>query len=153
MHVFKKNVFEIFIGKYSDKFIIIFFIIIFLVETFNNLQLNCPKTTLYVGIPISIFIWILAEIIYRKFAYKIIFDSRSGEAIFCMFREKEVIKTRIYNIKEIYMGAYMNFHFDGKVIKYKGYDDLKLMEFIDKSNIPVKYNKIGRLLTGRDKES
>ena len=156
MTVFKRSGGEVLAGRYIDKAMLIFVLVFALFESFQSSTIDFHrffKFTLYLGIPCFILIWLIATIGFWKFAYKIKFDEESGEVTFYMYRSKDRT-IRIQSINKILMGVAINFHFDGNVVRFHGYDVPGLMEYIDDNEylVPVEYNRLGEFFSGRKRQ-
>ena len=156
MNVFKRGTLEIVAGKYTDKVVLVIVTVFGFWVSIESSKIDLHRFVkfLSVGIPlVFVPIWFLFSILCWRFAYKVQFDEESGEVTFYMYRRKD-ITIRIHSINKIVMGVTVNFHFDGKVVNYHGYDDSRLMEYIHNNNyaIPVEYNKLGEFFSGRKRQ-
>ena len=147
IHIFKRTKSELLIGKYSNKFLLLSWCLYFLYEEFLITNFNQVKVAISLVLPIMLAACIFNMAIFWRFAYQITFDLDDMKVTFFMYKKKTPIQIDISEIDHFLMGLYVSVTIAQKRIFYIGYDNLDLIEFLEKNNIPVKWNKVGKFLT------
>lgn len=134
------------IANHFEKIGLVGTIIVFLIVHFNLANPKYPIVA-YVASFMPFLVSLIVVKFIAKFAYKIIIDLEKNEISFYLFRKKDVITTKISDIKEVYINLYMNFIFCGQKIKYYEATNNNLIKIMQKF-APVSWGKLGKVFHG-----
>jgi len=147
IRIFKRSKPEIIIGKYSNIILFAVWLLFLIYETLFKSSSSHTNVALTVVLPILLAICIFNTLLFWKFAYQITFDLEKMKVTFFMFKRKKPIQVDINEIRQFLMSLYVIVSYGNKKIYFKGYDDIKLIDFLERNALPVKWNRAGRFLT------
>ena len=146
IYSFKRDGFEILFGKYAIKILFMVWFLFAISESYSAAGLKYPKTSIELVLPVFLGLSLMVILLFWKFSYKMFFDLEEGAAIFYTFKSKKPIHIKISEIDHVHLGNYVKIYFHNKSLYFKGYEDSRFFRFLEKTEIPLKWNKTGKYI-------
>jgi hypothetical protein len=136
--------------KYGGKFGVIAMILISLVQMSFFPNASIRSTTWLYAISFMVFICLLMEIVFWRFAYRISFDQESGEVTLFLYRSKKPLTANIRSINRIHINFYIAFSFERRKVFYNEVVNKELVAFLEaKLQVPITWGRFGPLIHKR----
>jgi hypothetical protein len=138
---------EYYFIKYGGEFGLVVMIIISLIKVLFFPVDAIPPVRLVFLVLFMIFLCLVIKIIFRRFVYRMSFNTNSGEVVFLLHRDKKPIITNRKNINKIHINLYITFFFEGKKVFYNEVANKDLVAFLEtRLQIPITWGRLGPLI-------
>jgi hypothetical protein len=145
IYIFSKSKFEHYFANYADKFGILAIGATAAAQILFEPSSGVPPIYWLLVLLVMLTLSIIMQLIFRRFARKIIIDIENGKIIFELLRGAGTLEAEINGLETIQLGFYVTFFISGKRIFYNDVINKELVAFLETLK-PLKWRRIGKLI-------
>ncbi len=128
--VFSRPREEYYFVKYAGKFGVLAMIIISIIQMLFFPTATIPPIRWVFVILFFIFLDLLIKMIFRRFAYRLLFNPALNEVSFLLYRSKKPLTVNTKGINRIHINVYITFVLEREKLFYNGVVNRDLIAFL-----------------------